>query len=45
MLAVQELCESHRGAHMEKELHEVLIDYNLMDKVRIFFFILNIVLF
>ena len=37
MLVVEELHESHRGAHMAKVLHEVFIDYNLTDKVRIFF--------
>ena len=37
VLAVKELHESHGGAHMEKVLHEVLVDYNLTNKVRIFF--------
>ena len=36
VLAVEELCESHGGAHMAKVLHDVLVDYNLVDKVRIF---------
>ena len=36
VLAIEELCESHGGAHMAKVLHEILIDYNLTDKVRIF---------
>ena len=39
VLAVEELCESHGGAHMAKLLYEILIDYNLTDKVRVFFFI------
>ena len=38
VLTVEELCESHGGAHMAKVLHEILIYYNLMDKVRVFFF-------
>ena len=37
VLVVEELHESHGGAHMTKVLHEVLVDYNLTDKVRIFF--------
>ena len=37
VLVVEELCGSHGGARMAKVLHEVLVDYNLMDKVRIFF--------
>ena len=36
VLAVKELRESHGGAHLAKVLHEVLVDYNLTDKVRIF---------
>ena len=35
--AVEELRGSHGGAYMAKVLHEVLVDYNLTDKVRIFF--------
>ena len=31
VLVVEELCGSHGGAHMAKVLHEVLVDYNLMD--------------
>ena len=31
------VCESHEGAHMAKVLHEILIDYNLTEKVRILF--------
>ena len=38
VLVVEKLCKSHGGAHMAKVLHEVFIDYNLTDKVRIFFF-------
>ena len=34
VLAVKELCASHGGAYMAKVLHEVLVDYNLTDKVR-----------
>ena len=26
VLAIEELCESHGGAHMTKVLHEVLVD-------------------
>ena len=37
MLVVTELYESHGGANMTKVLSEVLIDYNLTDKIRIFF--------
>ena len=37
VFAVEELCGSHGGVHMAKVLYEVLIDYNLTDKVRIFF--------
>ena len=37
VLAVEELCESHGGVHMAKVLYELLIDYNLIDKVRNFF--------
>ena len=36
VLVVKELCQSHGDAHMAKVLHEVHIDYNLTDKVRIF---------
>ena len=36
VLAVEEFCESYGGAHMTKVLHEVLVDYNFTDKVRIF---------
>ena len=47
VLVVKELCESHRGAHMAKVLHEMLVDYNLTNKIRIFFifvyfFVLNL---
>ena len=31
VLAVKELCGSHGGAHIEKVLREVLVDYNLND--------------
>ena len=41
VLAIEELRESHGGAHMEKLLHEILIDYNLTDKVRFLFVFLN----
>ena len=46
VLSVQELCGSHGGEHMAKVLHEVLIDYNLTDKVIFFkifvyYFVLN----
>ena len=37
VLAIKELCESDRCVHMTKVLHEVLVDYNLTDKVRIFY--------
>ena len=37
VLAVKELCGSHGGAYMAKVLYEVLVDYNLTDKVRNFF--------
>ena len=37
VLDVEELCGSHGGAYMANVLHEVLVDYNLTDKVRIFF--------
>ena len=39
VLAVQELCGSHGGAHMTKVLHEVLVNYNLMDKVIFLIFV------
>ena len=41
VLAIEELRESHGGAHMAKVLHEILIDYNLTDKVRFLFVFLN----
>ena len=46
VLAVKELCGSHGGAYIAKVLYEVLVDYNLTDKVRNVFdfciiFILN----
>ena len=41
VLAVEELRESRGGAHMAKVLHEILIDYNLTNKVRVFFSFLN----
>ena len=41
VLAIEELCESHGGAHMAKVLHDILIDYNLMDKVRFLFVFFN----
>ena len=41
VLTIEELCEYHGGTHMVKVLHEILIDYNLTDKVRIFFSFLN----
>ena len=34
VLAIKELSGSHGGIYMEKVLHEVLIHYNLTDKVR-----------
>ena len=37
ILAVKELHESHGSAHMTKMLHEVLVDYNLTDKVNFFY--------
>ena len=37
VLGVEELRESHEGAHMTKLLRAVLVDYNLIDKVRIFY--------
>ena len=37
VFSVEELFESHGGAHMAKVLHEVLINYKLINKVRIFF--------
>ena len=37
VLVVKELRGSHGGAYMAKVLHEVLVDYNLTDKVRIVF--------
>ena len=40
--AIEELHESHGGAHMAKVLHEILIEYNLTDKVRFFFHFLII---
>ena len=45
-IVVEELCGSHGGAHMTKVLHDLLVDYNLMDKIRCFFnfciiFVLN----
>ena len=40
VLAVEELRESHGGAHMAKVLHEVLVNYNLTDKVRFLFMFL-----
>ena len=36
VLSVEELRGSHGGAYMARVLHEVLVDYSLMDKVRIF---------
>ena len=36
VLVVKELRGSHGRAYMAKVLHEVLVDYNLTDKVRIF---------
>ena len=36
ILAVEELHESQESAHMTKMLHEVLVDYNLTDKVNFF---------
>ena len=45
VLVVQQLCGSHGGAHMSRVLHEVLVDYNLTDKVFfknfVYFFVLN----
>ena len=46
VLSVEEMRESHGGAHMTKVLHEVLVEYNLTDRVRIFlicayFFVIN----
>ena len=46
VLIVEELHESHRGAHMTKVLHEVFVDYNLTNKVQFLFlfciiFVLN----
>ena len=46
VIVVKELCGSHGGAYMANVLHEVLVDYNLTDKVRNVFnfciiFILN----
>ena len=41
VLAIEELRESHGGAHMAKVLHEILIDYHLTDKVRFIFVFLN----
>ena len=46
VLIVEELHGSHEGPYMAKVLHEVMVDYNLMNKVRIFFnfcifFVLN----
>ena len=38
VLVVEEFCESHGGAQMEKVLLEVLVDYNLTNKVRIFLY-------
>ena len=40
VLVVEELRESHGGAHMAKMLHEVLV-YNLTDKVRFFLCFFN----
>ena len=41
-LAVKELCGSHGVAYMAKVLHEVLVDYNLTDKVKnVFNFCIN----
>ena len=37
VLVVEELRESHGGTLMTKVLYEILMDYNLTDKVRIFF--------
>ena len=37
VLVVEELHGSHGGAYMAKMLHEVLVDYNLTDKVGIIF--------
>ena len=36
VLSIEELRESHGGAHMAKVSHEILIDYNLIDKVKFF---------
>ena len=33
VLGVEELCESHGGTHIAKVLHEVLVHYNLTEKV------------
>ena len=33
VLAIEELCEFHGGAHMTKVLYEVFIDYNLMNQI------------
>ena len=38
VLAAQELHRSHGGAHMKKVLHEVLVYYNLTNKVSFFLF-------
>ena len=40
VFVVKELSGSHGGAHMTKVLHDVLVDYNLIDKV-IFLFLHN----
>ena len=37
VFVVDEFCESPRGTLMVKVLHEVHVDYNLMNKIRIFF--------
>ena len=37
VLIAEELREYHGGAQVTKVLHEVLIDYNLTESVRIFF--------
>ena len=43
VLVVKEFCGSHGGAYMTKVLHEVLVDYNLTDNVRISLFLHNFV--
>ena len=44
VLDIKELCKSDRCVHMTKVLHEVLVDYNLTNKVRIFYVCLLFVL-